>query len=601
MKKFIDNIKSFFEIIVFCFNISFQTSKIYIFLNLLIDIILVVTPFISIRLSSMSVGLITDVIVNDNVKEQILKSFIFVVIVLVLTNMINSGLVSVKMYIEKLFSEQIQVRVKSDIMKKASEMEMKYFDSPEFYDALGDVNYNSSVISGMVFVVFDFIQSAIQLIIAFVNVFVWKWYAPVIILMTSVPSLIVKNCQYNSEYIFQKTNMKYDRQMSYLSNIAFSREYVQDVKIYNLFTEINKKFMAIWKKMFLKKKRILKKYTIVAMILDSLPAVVTGSFMLYLGICVVNKEIDFETFTYYNGLIEQLSAFALGVIIRYSTIFDSKIRIKSLMDFISEESSSADENKTDFNDSSFVLEFKDVYFRYTTDTDYVLNGINFIIDSSDSIALVGMNGCGKSSIIKLMLRLYEPEKGMILLNGKDVREFTKKSVRRLFSPMFQNYNNYAFTVEEDIVLSDLENKYDKQKMKDSSVQSGANLFIDNFDDKYDTYLTRQFEDGIELSGGQWQKLALSRTIFRSPVMYILDEPSSALDAQSEDELFAHFNELFMENGAILVSHRLSNVKNCTKIIVIDNGIVSEEGTHEQLMANNQKYAYMYNLQANKYK
>jgi ABC transporter ATP-binding protein (multidrug resistance protein) len=549
----------------------------------------------------MSIGYLSDCLLkNDGASEKI-NGFIIIVVLVVLTNIISNGLASVKMYVESMFAEQIQVKIKSDIMKKASELEMKYFDSPEFYDMLGDINYNSNIISKMVFVVFDFVQIFIQLIFAFFKVWIWKWYAPIIVLLTSVPSLIIKNRQYNSEYIFQKDNMKYDRQMFYLSGIAFSREYAQDVKIYNLFPELNKKFIRIWKEMFGKKRKLVKKYTILVIILECLPAIVTGIFMVFLGILVIKKQINFEEFSYLNGLIGQLSMFALGTITRYSSIFDSEIRIKNLMKFINIKSDSSNGDKIEFNEEYFTLEFNDVYFRYDPASDYVLKGINFKIKSNEKIALVGVNGCGKTSIIKLILRFYEPDKGCILLNGKDIKLYSEESVRSLFSPMFQNYNNYAFTAKEDIILSDLENKQSMDEIIAAAAQSGADLFINRFDDGYDTYLTRQFEDGVELSGGQWQKIALSRTIFRNPVMYILDEPSSALDAQSEDELFAHFNELFRSKGAILVSHRLSNVKNCNKIIVIDNGVVVEEGTHEQLMSNYNKYAYMFNLQANKYK
>ncbi len=601
MKKVLSNIKSLLEIVFFCFKLSIRSSRLYLCINLFVDIILIAMPFISIRVSSMSIGYLSDCLLkNDGASEKI-NGFIIIVVLVVLTNIISNGLASVKMYVESMFAEQIQVKIKSDIMKKASELEMKYFDSPEFYDMLGDINYNSNIISKMVFVVFDFVQIFIQLIFAFFKVWIWKWYAPIIVLLTSVPSLIIKNRQYNSEYIFQKDNMKYDRQMFYLSGIAFSREYAQDVKIYNLFPELNKKFIRIWKEMFGKKRKLVKKYTILVIILECLPAIVTGIFMVFLGILVIKKQINFEEFSYLNGLIGQLSMFALGTITRYSSIFDSEIRIKNLMKFINIKSDSSNGDKIEFNEEYFTLEFNDVYFRYDPASDYVLKGINFKIKSNEKIALVGVNGCGKTSIIKLILRFYEPDKGCILLNGKDIKLYSEESVRSLFSPMFQNYNNYAFTAKEDIILSDLENKQSMDEIIAAAAQSGADLFINRFDDGYDTYLTRQFEDGVELSGGQWQKIALSRTIFRNPVMYILDEPSSALDAQSEDELFAHFNELFRSKGAILVSHRLSNVKNCNKIIVIDNGVVVEEGTHEQLMSNYNKYAYMFNLQANKYK
>ena len=304
--------------------------------------------------------------------------------------------------------------------------------------------------------------------------------------------------------------------------------------------------------------------------------------------------------SYINGLISQLGTFVFSVIVAYSLVFDSKIRIKNYIKFMDMTEENDNKSGIDFKDTEFELEFKNVFFKYNDHSDYVLKGVNFKIRSDETYALVGVNGCGKTSIIKLILRFYDPTEGQILLNGRNVKEYSIDSVRRLFSPMFQNYNNYAFTVREDVYLSDIENKNDNERIIYSSVQSGADEFVRKFDNGYGAYLTRQYEDGIELSGGQWQKIAIARTIFRESLMYILDEPSSAIDAQSEDELFANFDKLFEHSGGILVSHRLSNVRKCDRIIVIDNGTVAEEGTHEQLMKNRKKYAHMFELQANKY-
>jgi ABC-type multidrug transport system fused ATPase/permease subunit len=456
------------------------------------------------------------------------------------------------------------------------------------------------MISNLVFVVFDFIKTFAQLVIAFVNVAVWKWFAPLIVLVTSVPSLLIKNKQLKCEYDFQRNNMKYDRQMFYVTNISIDRNNAQDVKMFGLFPELKNKFYNIWNEMFVQKRKLVRKYTIFAMILDCVPQLVMIAFMLILGISVIEGNMNIQQYSYINGLISQLGTFVFSVIVAYSLVFDSKIRIKNYIKFMDMTEENDNKSGIDFKDTEFELEFKNVFFKYNDHSDYVLKGVNFKIRSDETYALVGVNGCGKTSIIKLILRFYDPTEGQILLNGRNVKEYSIDSVRRLFSPMFQNYNNYAFTVREDVYLSDIENKNDNERIIYSSVQSGADEFVRKFDNGYGAYLTRQYEDGIELSGGQWQKIAIARTIFRESLMYILDEPSSAIDAQSEDELFANFDKLFEHSGGILVSHRLSNVRKCDRIIVIDNGTVAEEGTHEQLMKNRKKYAHMFELQANKY-
>ncbi len=600
MKRIIEDFKTLISIIIFSFKLCYNASKFYLIVNLLINCCLIVIPFASLYIGSKTLGYVADsLIINADIKKKI-SGFAVLIVLTFIINIISNSMQSLTFYIKKMYTEQIDSKLKCDIMKKASYLEMKYFDSPDFFDTLNDVNYNSSMISNLVFVVFDFIKSFAQFVIAFVNVAVWKWFAPLIVLITSVPTMLIKNKQLKCEYDFQRNNMKYDRQMFYVTNISVDRNNAQDVKMFGLFSELKHKFYSIWNEMFKKKRKLVRKYTVLAMLFDCLPQIVIVAFMLILGISVLNGNMNIQKYSYVNGLISQLGSLVLSVIVAYGLIFDSKIRLKNYIQFMEMNAENEGKSDVDFKDTKFELEFRNVFFKYNDESDYVLKGVNFKIRSDETYALVGVNGCGKTSIIKLILRFYEPTEGQILLNGKDVKEYSIESVRRLFSPMFQNYNNYAFTVREDIYLSDLENKDNDEKIISASVQSGADEFVREFDNGYDSYLTRQYEEGTELSGGQWQKIAISRTFFRKSLMYILDEPSSAIDAESEDELFANFDKLFEHSGGILVSHRLSNVKKCDNIIVIDNGVVAEEGTHEQLIINRKKYAHMFELQANKY-
>ncbi len=600
MKKMIEDIESLFSIIAFCMKISFKTSRLYFILNAIICCCIAALPFVTVYLNSRTIGYILDSIIGDNSRGDMIKGYVILVVLALAVNVADNTLRSVSMYIRRIYTERIDSKIKVDIMKKASFLEMKNFDSPDFFDTLNDVNYNSHMISEMAFVIFEFFRISMQLIAAFVNIAVWKWFAPIIIIITYVPAMLVKRKEINSEYLFQKNNMKYDRQLFYITDIAVARDFSSDVKMYGLFPELKRKYLKVWTEMFDKKRKLIRKYTTLSVLLDCLPYIVMSGFLVILGIGVLDGKMTVQSYSYINGLLYQFSPLILSVIIYYGTIFDSKIRLKNFISFMDMPSEEDNNTGEDFAGDHFELEFRDVSFRYNEKSDYVLKGLSFRIDSSKTYALVGVNGCGKTSIIKLLLRFYEPTSGEILINGRSIKEYTISSIRKLFSPMFQKYNNYAFTVKEDIYLSDIENKADEKKVFSSAEQSGADVFVSGFDDKYDTYLTRQFEDGVDLSGGQWQKIALSRTIFRDPVMYILDEPSSALDAESEDELFMSFDKLFKNRGAIMVSHRLSNVKSCDSIIVIEDGRVLEEGTHEYLMEHPRKYAHMFQLQANKY-
>lgn len=248
------------------------------------------------------------------------------------------------------------------------------------------------------------------------------------------------------------------------------------------------------------------------------------------------------------------------------------------------------------------IEFRNVYFKYPGNDEYTLNDLSFKIGSGKKIALIGVNGAGKTTVIKLLLRFYEPESGEILLDKKNIRSYPLGEVHKLFGVCFQDINRYSLTLRENIAISDIDRKDDIGSVKAAAMASGADKIIDELNEGLETDMTRQFNDkGAELSGGQWQKVALARAFFRQSQFIILDEPSSALDPEAEDYIFSSFKQLCQDKGGILVSHRLSSIMMVDEIVLLDNGVAIESGTHEELMSQNGKYAEMYRIQAEKYK
>lgn len=601
MKKISENIKSIIDVIKFCIKLTYMTSKKYFFLHLIIDIFSIVIPFAGIYFSSKLIDILSDNYgISHNGSGMILKLFIIFVIVMIFLQGCGKGASSLKSYLEGMYNEKLSACAKRQIMDKAGSLDMKNFDMPEFFDTLNDVDMNSSMIIFTSFQVFALFKSSIHFIIAFVNTALWNWYLPFIIIVTLIPSVIINNKQMSSLYAFQKENMKYDRKMYYLTDLTVNRDCAQDVRMYSLIPFIRKRFDNIWNDVFCRKRKIVLRYTLLLIFFDMLPLLVAAVFLIVLGMSVFNGKTTVGEFNMYQGFIAQAMDSMFMVIYSLTQIYDGKIRVTNYKKFLELESDTCLSGDKEFIDKEFKIEFRNVTFRYNEESEDVLKNVSFMINSKEKLALVGTNGSGKTTVIKLLLRMYEPTDGEILINGVDIHEYSIESIRKCFSPMFQNYFNYAFTAKEDILISDLKYENDSDKIKKASEKSGAALFINEFSDKLDTYLTRQYEDGEELSGGQWQKIALSRTFFREAELYILDEPSSALDAESEDQLFRQFEELYKNKGAILISHRLSNVKNCDRIIVIDNGEIVEEGTHHELIALDKKYAHLFNLQAEKY-
>lgn len=244
------------------------------------------------------------------------------------------------------------------------------------------------------------------------------------------------------------------------------------------------------------------------------------------------------------------------------------------------------------------IEFRDVYFRYPNTENYVLNGVSFTISDKETISIVGRNGAGKTTMIKLLARLYKPEKGEIRVNGKNINDYDYASYNRLLSVIFQDFKVFEFTIRENIALCDEKNEDADKKTLDAAGKAGADDFLSRLKHGAGTSVGTTFdEEGVSLSGGQQQKIAIARAVYKDGKMIVLDEPTAALDPIAEAETYEKLNELIDGKTAVYISHRLSSCKFCDRILLLDGGTITEEGTHDALMKHGGLYAEMFQLQA----
>ena len=247
------------------------------------------------------------------------------------------------------------------------------------------------------------------------------------------------------------------------------------------------------------------------------------------------------------------------------------------------------------------IRFQNVSFKYPGSDVFVLKNINLFIPPGESIALVGLNGAGKTTLVKLLTRLYDPTEGEILLDGHDLREYDLASLHQRFGVIFQDFVRYQFSVRENIGFGQVDELENLEKIKDAAERGGADQVIEGMPNGYETILGRRWEKGLELSGGQWQKIALARAFMRNAEALILDEPTSALDAEAEYEIFKRFRELMSGRIAVLISHRFSTVRMADRIVVLSDGLIVELGSHAELMARGGPYSRLFELQAEGYR
>jgi ATP-binding cassette subfamily B protein len=245
--------------------------------------------------------------------------------------------------------------------------------------------------------------------------------------------------------------------------------------------------------------------------------------------------------------------------------------------------------------------FDNVGYKYSNSENWANRHLNFTLHAGEKLALVGENGAGKTTLVKLLARLYEPTEGRILLDGHDLREYDINDLRMQIGIIFQDYLRYQMTIGKNIATGNIDQQSNNELIRNAAEQSLANLFISKYSNKYEQQLGRRFNDGVELSGGQWQKIALSRAYMKNAQLMILDEPTAALDARTEYEVFQRFADLTKGRTSVLISHRFSTVRMADRIVVLEQGQLLEIGSHEELLQKNGKYAELFHLQAKGYK
>lgn len=298
-----------------------------------------------------------------------------------------------------------------------------------------------------------------------------------------------------------------------------------------------------------------------------------------------------------NNLVGNIS----GLTKQANEIFENYLYVKDYNQFIQLENEDKDMGEGTILPLVDGIEFKNVWFKYPQNNRWTLKGVTFKVELKDNIAIVGKNGAGKTTIVKLLCRFYDPQKGEIFLNGKNIKEYKIGEYRKILAALFQEFAQYPFSANTNIGYGDINRLNEKDEIIKSAKLVGIDDFIEGLPKGYENPLDNEFEGGIEPSKGQWQRLALARALFRKAEVFILDEPTSNVDPEAEEEIFTKIISLAKEKIVFLISHRFSTVKKADKILLLDKGIVAEYGSHQELMKKDLEYAKLFRLQAQAYK
>lgn len=347
-------------------------------------------------------------------------------------------------------------------------------------------------------------------------------------------------------------------------------------------------------------KNIDKKYTIQGQVFSIPLSLFQTGTRLYMYYLAIVQTVTLGTAQITSTAIDRFIGNVSRLIRQVSDIYQNYLFISDYEHFMSlpeEEQLSGLPLPSNFSEG---IEFKDVWFKYENSPAWILKGLSFKVGPTDNIAIVGENGAGKTTLIKLLCRFYEPQKGEIRVNGQNIRNYNLKDYRHSISALFQDFAQYPFSVEDNIRFGDVQKKKIKKDIRLAAKLTGITGFIQSLPLQYKNPLDKEFEGGIEPSKGLWQRIALSRILYRNAQILILDEPTSNVDPKSEEEIFADVLKVAKEKMIFLVSHRFSTVRKADKILVLENGLAVEYGSHEQLIKQNGRYKELFSLQAQSY-
>ncbi|HEX5023408.1 MAG TPA: ABC transporter ATP-binding protein [Candidatus Binatia bacterium] len=506
--------------------------------------------------------------------------------------------------IQQLIQLQLANRIRAEIIRKALTLEMAFFEHPDFYDRLQNARREGGYKPvELVNDSFQIVQSMITMISFAALMLRFSPWLVVILLATSIPAFIAETRFSEQGFRLLTRRAPETRQINYLARLLTEDSAAKEIKLFNLGDRLLARYVTLFAKFFEEDKSLAIRRAAVGFSLGLIATM--GFYGSYAWIVwrTVQGNISLGDMTLYLTIFRQGQSTFQSILSAVGNIYENNLFMANYFEFLDIKPQmrvAAPAKKLPVS-LARGIEFRGVGFRYPDSEEWVLRDIDLSIRPGEKIALVGHNGAGKTTLIKLLSRLYDPTEGVILFDGIDIRDIDPLELRQRIGVIFQDFVRYHLPASENIGFGQIEAADQMDKIISSARKSGAHAMIENLPEGYQTMLGRWFHGGHELSLGQWQRIALARAFMRDAEILVLDEPTASLDAQTEYEIFRHFQELTEGKMAILISHRFSTVRMADRIVVIEGGQITEIGSHQELLRREGIYAQLFSMQAEGYR
>lgn len=507
-------------------------------------------------------------------------------------------------FFNRLIYSKIPISLYQKILSKISSLDMAYFEDAEFKNTLEKVkdSYHFRPLNMMENLLFGF-QSLVQIIIAIVILSKFSIVLILAVVAVSIPEFINKIKESQLSWGIWDAQSKDRKKFWYVSGLLQERDSIKELKVFNLPNWFLNEVKSLQERIYKENKALATKYLISSSLLGFVSNFAYLGAVIFIVYRAIAQKISIGDVGYYTTVLGSFNGGIGGVFRNIVKIFSESLYVSSIFEVLDAKPKIVQPKNpiTLKLKKSPEIEFRNVNFIYPGTKVYVLKDFNLKIKPGEKIAFVGENGAGKSTIIKLLARFYDVAKGQILINGIDIKDINLQQWYEDFGVLFQDFVRYEYSAKYNIRFGKITEAENMKKIIDAATSSGADPLIKKFEKGYDQMLGRTFEEGVELSSGQWQKVALARGFLKDAKILVLDEPTSVIDAKAEAEIFNKVEKLSKDKTVIIISHRFSTVRNADKIYVIENGKISESGTHDNLMKLNGQYATLFNLQAKGYR
>ena len=519
--------------------------------------------------------------------------------VVILSAMISRAISLLDALLGDLFSIKSSVQ----LIAHAARLDLPQFEDSVFYDKLERARRQTTSRVVLMSQLLAQFQDIITMAFLAAGLIIFNPWLIILLILAVIPSFISETYFNRRGYSLARNWTPERRKLDYLRYIGASDQTVKEVKIFGLSDYLQERFSTLSHQYYQANKKLAILRATWGVLLNSLGD--GGYYVAYIVIIrqAINQLISIGDLTFLAGSFNRLRGLLRGILARFSSIADSALYLQDFFDFfdMEPEITSPKDAKSIPNPIVEGFTFENVSFAYPNSEKYAVKDISFSLAAGEKLALVGENGAGKTTLVKLLARLYDPTEGRILLDGIDIREYNLEEYRKKVGVIFQDFVRFQFTVSENIAVGSIDEVANRPQIVHAAERSLANTVIEKLPAGYDQMLGRRFEEGVDLSGGEWQKVALGRAYMREAQLLILDEPTAALDARAEYEVFQRFSELTSGKTAVLISHRFSTVRMADRILVLEKGKMLELGSHEELIELDGTYAELFHLQAQGYR